>query len=167
MRIAITGHRPNKLGNDYSLNSPLIKNIKKELQKLIDHYKEISTTPLILISGMALGIDTLWALLAIENNLKLIAAIPCIGQQDMWPMTSQNRYNTILSQPNVERHYVTQQPYSMGCMQKRNMWMVNECDVLIAVFDGTTGGTYNCVHYAMSQSKTIITINPRDYANKS
>jgi len=27
MKIAITGHRPNKLGNDYDLTSPLIEKI--------------------------------------------------------------------------------------------------------------------------------------------
>lgn len=167
MKIAVTGHRPNKLGNDYDLTSPLIKKIKKELQKLIDHYKEINTEPLVLISGMALGIDTLWALLAIENNIKLIAAVPCYDQETMWPITSQNKYKVILNQSNVCLHFTSQQPYFNGCMQIRNKWMVDNCDVLIAVFDGSYGGTKNCVDYAISQGKTIITINPKDYANKS
>lgn len=29
MKIAITGHRPNKLNNDYDLTSPLIRRIKR------------------------------------------------------------------------------------------------------------------------------------------
>lgn len=48
-------------------------------------------------------------------------------------------------------------------MQKRNEWMVDNCDILIAVWDKSPGGTKNCVDYAESKKKQIIYINPKNY----
>ena len=40
--------------------------------------------------------------------------------------------------------------------------MVDNADKVIAVWDGSKGGTYNCVKYAEKQNKEIIVINPND-----
>ena len=155
MKIAITGHRPNKLGNDYSLSGKLISKIKEKLQEVIDLYK-----PDTLISGMALGIDTLWAKLAHENNINLIAAIPCKNQEKMWVSSSKIQYWEILENPLTTIVNISDEEYSISCMQKRNEWMVDNCDLLVAVWDGTNGGTGNCVSYAKAQHKEMIIINP-------
>lgn len=152
MKIAITGHRPNKLGNDYDLISNLV------LQSIINEHK-----PTQLISGMALGIDTLWAELAIENNIPLLAALPCQNQDKMWPQKSKLIYKDILDNPLTTSHLVTDCEYNVKCMQDRDIYMVDNCDLLIAVWDGTSGGTSNCVGYANSVDKKIIIINPNLY----
>lgn len=157
MKITITGHRPNKLGNDYDLTSDLIKKIDSKLQKLIDELK-----PDTLISGMALGIDTLWAEISIRNNIPLLAAIPCQNQDKMWVKKSKDRYNNILSNHLTTSVYVSDKPYDYSCMQKRNEYMVNNSDIVIAVWDGTTGGTANCVKYTKKVNKQIIIINPKE-----
>ncbi len=41
--------------------------------------------------------------------------------------------------------------------------MVDNSDIVIAVFDGTPGGTKNCYDYATDAKKRIIRINPQDY----
>lgn len=156
MKIAITGHRPNKLGNDYTYTSDLFVKIKQKLQKIIDFYN-----PEYLITGMALGVDTVWALLAIENNIKFIAAIPCLGQDSRWKEESKDLYKRILSNDLCIFEQISYN-YSPDSMQKRNIWMVNTCDVLIAVWDGSNGGTANCVNYAIKQGKIIIYINPKN-----
>lgn len=158
MKIAITGHRPNKLGNDYDLSSDLIKRIKAELQFIIDKYK-----PAQLISGMALGIDTLWAKLAIENNIPLLAALPCQNQDKMWPQKSKLIYKDLLDNSLTTSHLVTDCEYNSKCMQDRNIYMVDNCDLLIAVWDGTSGGTGNCVRYANTVGKQMIILNPNLY----
>lgn len=163
MKIAITGHRPNKLDDDYDLKSDLILEIKSELNKIVEKYRSKNLT---LISGMALGIDTLWAKIAIENELPLIAAIPCLYQDQTWPFSSKERYRHILANPLVTSHYVTNDPYNNYCMQLRNKWMVDNCDLLIAVWDETSGGTANCVKYAKSVKKQIIYINPNQISIK-
>lgn len=40
--------------------------------------------------------------------------------------------------------------------------MVNNSDIVIAVWNGSKGGTGNCVNYAKMQKKEIIVINPDD-----
>lgn len=162
MKIAITGHRPHRLGNDYDLTSPLIQKIKMELQALLNDYLSHSTgNDIILISGMALGIDTLWAELAIENNLPLIAAIPCQNHDSLWTKASKERYHKILNHPLTEVVMVTNELYSGICMQKRNEYMVNNCDILVGVWNGSEGGTANCVKYAKSVGREIYLINPK------
>jgi uncharacterized phage-like protein YoqJ len=47
-------------------------------------------------------------------------------------------------------------------MQDRNKWMVDHCDALVAIWNGTSGGTANCVKYALSVNKPIVMINPKN-----
>lgn len=156
MKIAITGHRPNKLGNDYDLTSDLIKSIKKDLQKIVNQCQ-----PSLMISGMALGIDTLWAEIAIENDIPLFAAIPCKNQESRWPDKSQKRYRYILEKASTT--HIISEKYDFVCMQKRNEYMVDMCDILVAVWDGSKGGTGNCVKYAKEKNKQILFLNPKMY----
>lgn len=155
MKMAITGHRPHKLGNDYQLQSELIANIKRIIQTQIDTYM-----PETLITGMALGIDTLFAMMAVENNIPFIAAIPFKGQDSMWPTASKKTYLYLLNQAK-EVVVVSEGNFSPEKMQKRNEWMVDNCDLLIAVWDGSSGGTANCMKYAVGEGKQIIRINPQ------
>lgn len=189
MKIAITGHRPNKLGNDYALTSPLIQAIKKDIINILDCYlwregKVLQNNiplPVELITGMALGIDTLFAQIAIENNIPFFAVVPFRGQHSKWSKSSQNTYFDILSKASViqivdrniqlilrdrkqlEELFNTGNDYALAKMQKRNEWMIDNCDLLIAVWDGTNGGTDNCVKYAQSINKKIIIIDPNKY----
>ena len=158
MKIAITGHRPNKLGNDYDLTSPLIGRIQMTLRAIISEYM-----PDYMISGMALGIDTLWAKLAIEYKTPLIAAIPCLEHDNKWFTKSKLIYKEILDNPLTTKILTSNTCYTPNCMQVRNIWMVDNCDLLIAVWDGTSGGTKNCIDYAKSINRQIIYINPNDY----
>lgn len=154
--LAITGHRPYKLNHEYS-GGPLTERIKVKIQEHIDQIK-----PSKMISGMALGIDTVFAELAILNKIPLIAAIPFLGQEYLWKTEDQNKYNKILSCPDVNKVIVCEGDYSAYKMQLRNIWMVNNCTNLLAVFDGGYGGTKNCVDYAKSKNKPIYIINPKE-----
>ena len=172
MKIAITGHRPNKLGNDYDLVSPMIQKIQNAILSALISNCEMDLTGdgelvkfpnLTLITGMALGIDTLFAKIAIANNIPFIAAIPCKKQWARWPKKSQMTWFEIVQHPLCTKHYVSRELYSSKCMDKRNEWMVDNCDLLIAVWDETPGGTYNCIKYAIEKDKRIIFINPKHY----
>lgn len=168
MKIAITGHRPAKLGNDYKLESLLVQEIKAKIIGIINNINETDNKVDLMISGMALGIDTLFAKIAIELNLPLLAAIPFKGQELNWPIHAQNLYHSILhTYSKCTTHIVSEGGYARFKMQKRNIWMVNELkpethDTLIAVWDGSEGGTKNCVEYAASKTVPILRINPLD-----
>ena len=45
-------------------------------------------------------------------------------------------------------------------MQKRNEYMVDLADIVIAVWDGSASGTGNCVRYTERCGKKIIRIMP-------
>ena len=156
MKIAITGHRPQRLNNEWGGLGPMSDWLRKKINETLD--KE---NPTMLISGMALGVDMLFAEIAIERNLDLLAAIPCVGQERRWPQKSQDRYNKILSYKNCEK-VVLAERYAPWVMQQRNQYMVDNCDLLIGCWDGTTGGTCNCVQYALKKKKNFIRINPQD-----
>jgi len=159
MKIAITGHRPNKLGFDYDFTTPLMHSIKNRIIQVLDEKK-----PTKVISGLAIGIDQLFVLIAIEKNIPFIAAIPCFGQEKVWPKKSQDLYRKILSNSLCTIHRCYDDSfghYTKTCMQNRNIWMADNCDLLIAVWDGSHGGTYNCIQYAKSINRDIIYIDPQ------
>lgn len=149
IKIAGTGHRPNKLGG-YG---------QEAFDKLISIAKDylIQRGNVKVISGMALGWDTALAIAALKLKLPLIAAIPFKGQETKWPEDSQAIYNKI-----IERAYrvviVNPGTYHPHKMQLRNEWMVDHCDEVLAMFDGSKGGTYNCIKYAEKQGKPIVNL---------
>lgn len=170
MKIAVTGHRPNKLwGYDY--NDPhYIKLLAKLREIVISSINCNKEEPLEIISGMALGVDTLFAVLALElksegYNVKLVCAIPFKGQESKWIKESQKLYNDILDKAD-EVVCVCGEGYSAYKMQKRNEYMVNRCDFLIAVWDKSEGGTANCVRYANRKIKDVVYINPKEVSNE-
>lgn len=161
MKIAITGHRPNKLGNDYSLTGPLMQKIKTRIDEIVTGYRcLVIHEEVTLISGMALGIDTMFARMAIENKIPLIAAIPCTNQDQFWGEKEKIEYYRLTRHHSTTTVRVSKLPFTNWCMQKRNEWMVDNCDVLIAVWDGSQGGTSNCVRYAKKVGREVIFITP-------
>jgi len=45
-------------------------------------------------------------------------------------------------------------------LQKRNEWMVDNSDAVIAVWDGTPGGPGNTVDYARKFGRSVLVIDP-------
>lgn len=157
--IMITGHRPNKLPGGYNLESPANKALEDVLYKLITASKPTSV-----ITGMALGVDQLYFRAAIRAKkelpeLKIIAAVPCRGQEKQWPEKAQNYYHTLLKQADVVK--VIADSYTNTCMKERNQWMVKHCTGAIAVYDGSSGGTCHAVNALMTAKKPIVIIHPQ------
>ena len=146
MRVAGTGHRPDKLGG-YG------KSVKARLEVLAIDWITLNK-PSLVISGMALGWDQALAEAALEVKVPLLAAIPFEGQEASWPDEGQRRYREILAAAQ-EVKVVSQGGYAAYKMQRRNEWMVDHCDLVLALWDGSSGGTGNCIRYARQQLKTI------------
>lgn len=153
--LAFTGHRPNKLGG-YSLENPLKLKIEYKISEIL-----LSVQPKCCISGMALGVDQWAAGICIELCIPFIAAVPFEGQERMWPERSQRIYRYLLSKA-AKTIIVSKGGYAAYKMQVRNKWMVDRSDKILAVWDGSSGGTWNCVQYAKSLNKEIIRINPQE-----
>lgn len=153
MIISGTGHRPSKLGG-YNIPNPIFNYICKTAEGII-----LKENPDKIITGMALGWDTWLARISYKLGIPFIAAVPFIGQESIWPKESQKQYNQLLKLAS-EVIIVSDGEYSSKKLQIRNEWMVNNSDKVLAVWDGSNGGTGNCVNYAKSINKDIIIINP-------
>jgi len=154
MIVAFTGHRPDKLGG-YKLPNDTYIRVCQKIDTTLKEFK-----PEKVITGMALGIDQWAASIAHKLHIPFLAAIPFEGQENAWPESSRKIYR-ILRKLVTEEVIVSQGGYSADKMQVRNIWMVDNCDKLIAVWDGTKGGTGNCIEYAKSVKKDIYYIDPR------
>lgn len=155
--VSATGHRPDKIGG-YDFYNPQRVWIRRRIKQILS-----GLCPQYCISGMALGVDQDFAVVCIELGIPFIAAVPFIGQERNWPAKSQEFYRELLRYAFCQ-YVVTGGGYSARKMQLRNQWMVDNCDILIAVWDGTPGGTGNCVWYADEIVKrTIERINPKHF----
>lgn len=151
--VAFTGHRPDKLGG-YKLPNPVYVGVCKQIQTTLRNYQ-----PTKVISGMALGVDQWAAVVAYRMGIPFLAAIPFEGQEKAWPEKSQKTYR-LLRRLASEEKIISPGDYSAAKMQIRNEWMVDNCHLLIAVWDGSKGGTRNCIEYAESIKREIFYIDP-------
>lgn len=166
LTACFTGHRPNKLGG-YNESNAIMVDVKSRLDNAIDYALDhlgITT----FISGMALGVDMAAAEIVLKKReqfprygIRLVVAVPFEGQERMWLSQSRARWSEIITQAD-EVKYVCEPGYAAWKMQKRNAWMVDNSSLVIAVWDGTKGGTGNCVEYARKaeHKPRIIRIDP-------
>jgi uncharacterized phage-like protein YoqJ len=149
MIVAGTGHRPDKLGG-YG------DDVYQKLVSLATDWLS-DNLPTKVISGMAIGWDQALAQAAIDLQIPLVAAIPFKGQEDLWPEKSRIRYKEIMTKTSTVKT-VCSGAYAGWKMQTRNEWMVDQCDMVLALWDGTSGGTGNCVRYAKKTNKPLINL---------
>jgi uncharacterized phage-like protein YoqJ len=146
--IAGTGHRPNKLAAHASL---------PKLHEFATTVLASKLKPTRVISGMAVGWDIALAEAALGLGIPLVAAVPFKGQESRWPQDVQRRYSTLLGLA-AEVVYVSEPGYEAWKYQKRNEWMTDQCHVLLALWNGSPGGTANCVRYAQKKGKKIVNV---------
>ena len=127
---AFTGHRD------------LAENFNKEQLKseIIALIEEGATA---FYCGMAVGFDLLAAecVLALRKKypqVKLIACVPCYGQEKYFSDADKKRYVKILKK--ADEKVVLADHYYQGCMQNRDKYMVERADVMIAYCTKATGG---------------------------
>lgn len=159
---SFTGHRPQNLPFRYNELDERCVCLKRKLRKIIIQLIEEKNV-FHFITGMAIGIDMYAAEIVIDLKLKypyitLEAAIPCETQSLKWSKDLQQRYWDILKL--CDKKTLIQSYYSSDCMQKRNRYMVDKADVIVAVWDGTVSGTGMTVKYAISHQKPVLVIDP-------
>lgn len=159
MIIAVTGHRPDKLGG-YGSVTPEVEWVARHIKHTL---KGLNTK--LLLTGMALGTDQIAALMAWHNGIPFAACVPFVGQEATWSEPAQGKYRELLEM--AQRVIYTDQYASKSTksevyklLQWRNEWMVDRADLVIAVWDGSSGGTANCVKYAQLMGKPIYRIDP-------
>ena len=154
MKVAVTGHRPKKIGT-YDWDSEEFRKIREtlaeKLEKLISENEAVAPDDENSGStGMALGTDQIFASLCQGLGIPYDAYIPCMEQEKRWPEKSRQKYYRLIAGArNIIQ--VGKEPYDPGLMQMqtRNIRMIEDADVLIAIWNGEKfGGTWNAIQYA-------------------
>lgn len=153
-----TGHRPNKF--PWGNNERDIRCFKYKASIQTKVLSLINNGVYHFICGGAIGFDMYCAeivLLLKEQypDIKLEVAVPCENQHSLWNKDFQMRYLEILKKADIVT-YVSRE-YTSFCMSKRNDYMLNKSDIVVAGFvEGTTGGTANTIKKAQKLGKKII-----------
>lgn len=152
MILAATGHRPNKLGG----YAPHIMRATRAYA-LACLYE---TKPDVVFTGMAQGWDTAMADAALTLGIPFVACIPFKGQEDYWQPNDRRLYKALIAEAeDVEvicKRKPARQDHIVNAFHNRNELMVDSCDLLLALWDGTESGTAHCVRYAEKQLRPIL-----------
>ena len=148
MILSGTGHRPSSLPGKYSARTT-----KALYDTALAALKELN--PTLVFSGGALGWDTALAIASYDLGVPYVVASPFVGQESKWPTQSQKQYQKLLSYAQ-EVVVVSKGGYSASKMQRRNEYLVDHCDKVVALYNGSKGGTQNCLLYANKQGKPVI-----------
>jgi len=156
-----TGHRPEKLPWGLDEGDPRCIAIKFSLSREIEGLYHRGFRHF--ISGMAMGCDLYFAEAALElrekfPDLTVEGAVPCPTQADRWPEEQRRRWQDILARCDLES--MVQQHYDRFCMLRRDRYMVDRSAAILAVFDGTSGGTQYTLNYAMDKKLEILLLDP-------
>lgn len=158
MKMCVTGHRPNKLYG-YDLTDDRWIALKEDFKQILIENKCDEA-----ITGMALGVDTIFAYAVLElkedgHDIKLHCTVPCRNFSGKWNIYDRVKYRNIISLADTVK-LVSDEEYKPYLMQKRNEYMVDHSDKVIAVWDGSKSGTKNCIDYAKKVGKDIIFVQP-------
>lgn len=160
MKIGVTGHRPEKLIGGWKAYQNGGDGLYIPVGFLNHYFRALGVTEL--VSGMAVGFDTI-AAYALDEDCKLHAYIPFEGHHKKWQKYEQDAFEHIMEQSYVIPHIPEFKPttYQEVCMMlnKRNQDIVDSgIEVLVALWNGTPGGTGNCVKYAQKQGVTVLNV---------
>ncbi len=162
-KSAFTGHKSQNLPFGFNETDErciaLKQLLRNEIISLIET-KDVTH----FITGMAIGVDMYAAeiilgLKASYPDITLESAIPCETQTEKWTEEQRDRYYDIAAK--CDKETMIQHQYTADCMLKRNRYMLDQADFIIAVWDGRPSGTGKMVQYAWEQDKPIVIIDPK------
>lgn len=178
--VSFTGHRPDKLPGKYDWDAPANQKLMKKIEEICTWLMEGNPDKRVYFYfGGALGVDQMAFEVCYKlkkqygNRMLLAICVPFQKQSNAWKTSkSVERYQKQLDEANFVINVdeaigynrcknVPIGEYSVEKMQIRNEFMVDHSDLTIAVFDGTKGGTKNCVDYAIKKGNELIVIHPK------
>ena len=159
---SFTGHRPQRFSFGFDEDDEKCLQLKHVLAQQIHLMPALGITTF--YTGMALGVDQWAAEIVIGLKLqwpdvKLIAVLPCETQANKWSLGQRERYFNTL--PKCDEVITLQTKYTPDCMHKRNRWLIDNAEYLLAVYDGgAKGGAAYTVKYAREKGRKITVIHP-------
>lgn len=152
MRMALTGHRPQRL------NYPELDiDISLEWRKLINWLKDeiIENNVTDIYCGMADGCDIAYGIAAVELQyemvpVKLHCVLPCKNYNASNPWYKELKKA-------ADEWIVLSDEFYKGCDNVRDQYMVDHSDALFAIWDGIkAGGVWSTIRKAQKKNINII-----------
>ena len=158
-----TGRRPPRLGG-YRTPNPTEQWVRKTLHQTLDILKDRDPS-LAAFCGMAQGTDMIFAEECLSLLIPFTAAIPFDGQEDVWPQPARDRYQSLLSAAAQVVVVDKLKEYAVTNIKAkyilRNKWMLDNADLVLAVWDGSPdGGTANVVKEATKRGMKLVILDP-------
>lgn len=164
---AVTGHRPSRFKFKYSEDYSLCKKIKRAMFEQFKRLYDEQGVRRYYVGG-ALGVD-MWAgelILRLKEqpgygDIELVVVLPFEGHDAKWDERSKRRMAflrrmcsdcVVIAKEDCRESYI-----------KRNCYMVDHADFLVAVYDNERNlrsGTMQTVKYAMQKERNIVLIHP-------
>lgn len=145
--VAFTGHRHWKYCD-----------VKASLDDIAGKYGRDA----VWICGGAVGLDSHAAQYAMENKIRLwlVLPFPPAVMSKYWNPAQKELIQKTIKY--AEKLSVLSPVYDVRFYQDRNERMVDQSQVLCAFFNGSAGGTANCVRYARYIRHPVDVFNPKN-----
>lgn len=178
IKVGFTGHRPNKLYG-YKDNEQWDK-LREKIIELLANIAAYDNSIRGIVGG-ALGFDTkAWYALNITKrdlksfniDIEIEMAIPFEEQDVKWPAESRETYQECKKRSDYLTYVDTLDDYKVPNtvegkynpkkLFKRNEYIANNSDILIACIRDMKSGSGHCIDYfkKVNPGKTLIIINP-------
>jgi len=163
-RVMVTGHRPQEIGG-YQVPNPTEQWIRLNLRNLLGGLLARHGASLRAVTGMAIGVDMIYAEEALSLGIPIWAALPIATQESRWPDSSKERYRDVLRQAErvvqvwEEEGYAA--PSLLVAYLLRNQWMLDNSEGALAVWNGKEkGGTYDAVKRLRKAGRKFVHLDP-------
>jgi len=158
---AFTGYRLQKMPFGFDEEDARCEDFKKRLRTAIEDL--IGHGYAHFISGGALGMDMFAAEAVLDLKrdypwIVLEMACPFDAQPAKWSSEYQDRYYRLMDEADITTHI--SRVYTRSCMFRRNRYMVDNADLLLAAYDGQPGGTAMTVEYAKNTGTPVRIVAP-------
>lgn len=136
MKVALTGHRPERLRGHEA-------EVREWIEKQFQMYNFSEA-----YCGMAQGADQIFGSVAKECNVPLVCCLP-------YKRKKYHPFEEYLMEDSWI--YIVSEEYHKENYFIRDKYMVDNCDILLAIWDGIEfGGTYNTIEYAKQIDRKIL-----------
>ena len=160
-RCAFTGFRPQKMPFGFDETDPRCIDFKKRVRATIQTLYDIGYRHF--ISGGALGMDMFAAEAVVELRKQhpeviLEMVSPFDDQAARWSPELRARHDRLFAQADIIT--ATGHAYTRSAMFRRNHYLVDNADLLLAAYDGQSGGTAMTCELARRYDVPVMKIKP-------
>lgn len=160
MKLCFTGCRPHKINMPYDISDKQYNTLVAKITEKVIYYIQQGVNTF--YSGGADGIDILSFFVVHKlkkqyPNIKNIVCIPTSKQRE-WSKSGK-WYDMMLKLADETILVYEIEEYKSDNinvkLNNRNKYMVNNSDYILAIWNGSSGGTFNCIKYGQKENKKI------------